>query len=331
MNRFQTTRDLSTGELRILVFLAAALSVVLFHMTVHLAPIRSDNRKTFISSNASLTEYLQLRSEWRPRVLSNAGAHVCSVIAGKVMESPETHLQTTVGIYSAGWFLLISLSLILGFGRRALVFMWGIFAAVVFGYAPGLVSRVYPWDMPALFFYTLFVICYHRGFHRLLPAVIVVGALFKETTAALCLALLFLPIPWRSRIKYAVVAVGCFVAVKVATDMAVGNPVPFFSPSIRPPGSGKLRLAGNWADLLHTPLSAHPVWINAGSLLALMVLPGKDRTLLMLKCVAASLAMSLFVFAEIREYRIWFEVAPLAVYALARRFGGNHHDFGSGP
>jgi len=156
----------------------------------------------------------------------------------------------------------------------------------------------------------------------LLPAVILVGALFKETTAVLCIALLFLPIPWRGRLKLAIIAGVLFVLVKVAVDMAVGNPLPFFSPSIWPPGRHHLRLEGNVAELLSTPLSMHPIWINAGTLVALMVLPGKDRTLLMLKCVAASFTLSIFVFAEIREFRIWFEMAPLAVYALVNHFAG---------
>jgi hypothetical protein len=310
-------------EFGILALLATASCVVLFYLTAHLAPLHRDNTKTFITSNATLENFLELRREWRPRVLSIAGAHVCGVLVDTSTDSPETQLQTTVGIYSAAWLFLINLSILVAFRRQALMFIWGIFTVVAFGYAPGLVTRVYPWDMPALFFFTLFVICYHKGFHRLLPAVILVGALFKETTAVLCIAPLFLPVPWRRRLKLAFIAGALFVLVKVAVDLMVGNPVPFFSPSIRPPGARNLRLEGNVAELLSTPLSMHPIWINAGTLVALLALPGKDRTLLMLKGVAASFVLSIFVFAEIREFRLWFEMAPLAVYALVNRFPGN--------
>ncbi len=315
MNRY-----LSIHQFGILIVLSIALSIIIFFMTAHLAPICKDNKVTFITSNATLEDYKKLRREWRPRILSNAAAHLCSIFVKKVTDAPKTQLKYTVGIYSAVWLLLINISLILAFRQRALVFMWGIFAAVAFGYTPGLVTRVYPWDMPALFFFTLFMIFHHRSYYRLLPVVILFGALFKETTIVLCIALLFLPVSWRSRLKNTVITGFIFFVLKSSVDIMVGISFPFFSPTTGKLGTDSLRLAKNMNVFLNTPLYKHPVWVNAGSLLALMILPGKNRVLLMLKCVAACLALGLFICGQISEFRIWFEAAPLAVYGIVMTF-----------
>ncbi len=96
-------------------------------------------------------------------MLSTAAADLVSgLVRSAGVRSPDFHLMVTVGLYSALWLLLTNAVLLWGFGKRALFLMWGVFAAVVFGYCPGVVSRVYPWDLPALFFFAAFVACYHR-------------------------------------------------------------------------------------------------------------------------------------------------------------------------
>ena len=222
-----------------------------------------------------------------------------------------------VGSHAAAWLFLANALLIVAFGRRAPLLMWGVFAAVGFGYAPGLVTRVYPWDLPALFFFTAFVALLHHGRWRWLPAVVLVGLLFKETTAVLCLAPLARELPWRRRLREVGLLAAAFVALKIGVDLLVGNPLPLLSPTVRPPDGGTLRLVENLAAF-GTLSPAHPLWINAGTLIALFLVPGRDRDLLVLKTMAAEFTVSLLLFGSITEYRIWFEAAPLAVYAIAR-------------
>jgi hypothetical protein len=189
----------------------------------------------------------------------------------------------------------------------------------VFGYCPGIVNRVYPWDLPALFFFSAFVACYHRKVYRAIPVVILLGLLFKETTAVLCLSFLFLDIPMRDRLRYFIVTAVLFVVAKVSIDLAVRNPTPFFSMTTSRPSGGGPRIMANLRTLATASL-AHPVFINAGTLVALAILPGRSRTLTMLRWLAIAFTVNTFFFAMIDEYRIWFELAPLAVYALASRF-----------
>lgn len=303
-----------------LVLLVLALSVCVFYLTAGLAPLHPDNRHTFVTSHIEAARHAELRQEWRPRVLSNGAADLVSrlVWMGGV-RSPDLHLTVTVGLYSALWLLLANAVLLWGFGRRALFLIWGVFAAVVFGYCPGIVNRVYPWDLPALFFFSAFVACYHRKAYKALPVVILLGLLFKETTAVLCLSFFFLDIPMRERLRYFIVTAVLFVAAKVSVDLAVHNRIPFFSMTSSPPAGGSPRFVANLRTLAGAHL-AHPVFINAGTLVALAILPGRSRALSMVRWVAIAFAVNTFFFAMIDEYRIWFELAPLAVYVLASRF-----------
>jgi hypothetical protein len=303
-----------------LVFLALALSVCAFYVTAAIAPLNPANLDTFVPSHFEGVSRQEVRQEWRPRVLSSGAAELVSnAVWAAGARSPGIHLMTTVGLYSALWLLLTNAVLLWGLGRRALFVMWGVFAAVVFGYCPALIDRVYPWDMPSLFFFAAFVACYHRRVYKAIPVVILLGLFFKETTAVLCLSFLFLDVPMRERLRYFVVTAALFVIAKVAVDLAVRNPMPFFSMTAHQPHGGAPRITANLRTLV-TAYPANPVFINAGTLLALAVVPGRSRTLAMVRWIAIAFAVSTFFFGMVNEYRIWFELAPLAVYALACRF-----------
>jgi len=312
-------RDLDPRDVFVLLVLVAALSATVYHLTSDLAPRNEASSLTFVRSNASLENYHRLRQEWRSRVGANGAAHLVSEAVADGRPTGRAHLRRTVATHSAIWLALVNVTLLAGLGRRALVIIWGVFAAVVFGYAPGLVSRIYPWDLPALFWFTLALVLWHHGRWRWLVAAIAVGVVFKESTVALLAALLLRDDPWRRRWRLLAVATAIVVAVKLAVDLAVANPATLMTATTRPPDGGGMRL---WANLqLLWPVTfAHPMWLNAGTLLTLLILPGRERWLLTLKAVAAVFVGATFLFGVVSEYRIWFELAPLAVYALARRY-----------
>lgn len=309
----------SIREIGILIILALAPCVVLGHMTAELAPRFKDNQLTFVTSNSTWHDYLALRQEWRPRVLSNLSAHVCSRIARVSTESPELWLRRTVALHSAGWLLLINLVLILGFGRGAIPFIWGVFAAAAFGYASGVDERVYPWDLPGMFVFASFVVAHARGWDRTVPFLIAGGAMFKETTIVLAVTPLFLDLPWRDRFKRSALSLLLFGIVRIAVDILVKSPIPFISMSTRLPGRSSFRVMSNLRSVLQ-PRIAGPIMINAGTLAAFLLLPNKNATTVTFKCVAAIFALGLMVFGRILEYRIWFEMAPLGIFALLRHF-----------
>jgi len=93
------------------------------------------------------------------------------------------------GFYHALWLLLLFVILILH-RRDAILIMLGVFGGLIYNFTMPDGQWFYPWDMPALFFFTwACLLCDER---RLFPlmAVVWLGSLFKETI--LCCTLLLL-------------------------------------------------------------------------------------------------------------------------------------------
>ncbi len=302
-------------EKLILLLLISALSAGIFHQAARLAPLNIANRRLFSTLSSPEDSSSSLRREWRPRILSLLTAKTFNQLAAEPTLTRKKHLKITVGLYAAFWLFLINLSFVVGFSlKKALFFIWGLFAAVSLGYMPGIVSRIYPWDLPALFFFSLFVVCYKNRLYHYIPYLILIGLGFKETTLVLCLSFLFMPKPKKQRLKYLIITLSAFCLLKIIIDLSVNNSSIFFSLTAQRPPSQTLRLLLNLKWLF--TLKANPVFINAATLLALFLLPGRNKTIRMLKTIALSFTVLIFIFGVINEYRIWLEMAPLAIFAL---------------
>lgn len=187
--RFLSTRIvLKFRYLLVLSFIIISLGILAARLTANISHISSDNMTTFFSFETSFNEYLSLRQEWRPRLLSN-------ILAGQIVKmcrntaSKHDQLKTAVTAWTFIWFILISGVFIVILPKKALYFAFGIFAGIAAAYLND--PRVYPWDMPALFVYSLLLACYHVKFDRLALIILPMGMLFKETTILLCFIFLF--------------------------------------------------------------------------------------------------------------------------------------------
>jgi len=58
------------------------------------------------------------------------------------------------------------------------------------------------------------------------------------------------------------------------------------------------------------------IFINAGTALAFLILPTKDRYILCLKFIALIFITSNFIYGNIQEYRIFIEIIPFALYGF---------------
>ena len=310
----------SVASLRLyllLLIVSASLSTMAMALAIQRAPENQDNATTFFSYSGSWPHYLELRQEWRPRILSNVPAGWLGRLAAHVTSTPDGQLTATIGIWTGAWVMLICLLFFSLPPGRALFYLFGSFCGIAFGYMPGFDTRAYPWDLPSLAVFTLFVVLHARGQQKAQMALIPLGMLFKETAFILCLAFLFSSEGWHIRLRrFAITALAC-VAVKVMADVLVGGPLPFFSMTASNTG-GSFRLFHNLGVLASFPRPAftNPLLVNGGTLLALWLLPNSKPEFRLLKAMAAVFAASLFVYAQIDEYRVWFEMIPLSLYAM---------------
>ena len=317
------------------LIVAFSLCVTVSYQIRQVALSNVDNTISFNSFADGLSKYKELRQEWRPRILSNfiAGRFVNLFSDGFRSFYKMEANKMIYAWWTAAWLFLISVLFIIAFKQRSLLYILGIFAGISFAYSPGVgVMRVYPWDMPALFAFCCFVLFIKQRRELWLAAFIPVAILLKETAFLMVIAFLFLEkVPWRRKLLLAGIAGLAGIAVKLAVDLLTGNPSPLLSMTymVEP---------GQLAAYLHVPMNSpfrfefsrlaanlpslfswrwdSLLFVDAGLLLVLLFLPLKPYPLAMFKVIALIFLVGNLVFGVITEYRIWFEMIPLALYGI---------------
>jgi len=299
--------------------IALGVTIPLFVETALLSTVDADIEGAFNSFSGGLLQYYDFRVAWRPRIFSNALAasvgRFSEWILGKTsIPFVQSPLELTVAGWTVFWFLLICAFLILFAKRRSLFYIFGFFAGLSFGYMPRLATRIYPWDMPALFIFLAFILLFAREKKWWLFALLPLGMGFKETSIILCVAFLFLDLPWNQKWMMAIGATILCIAVKIALDIYVREPIPFFTMQhgLNYSRAANVYVIRNLIGLI----TIIPFFINSGTLLALFLLPIYEQKILGLKLIGGLFLLGNMFFGNIYEYRIWFEMLPFALYGL---------------
>jgi hypothetical protein len=301
------------------VIVMLATSVIVIHQAKALALSDEDNTNAFYSFADGLEQYKDERQEWRTRILSNflAGRLVNIVEGVYGATDRQAVIPRVAAIWSFAWLLMINAVLVVIHRERALLFILATFTAMTFAYTPGIgAARVYPWDLPALFFFTCFVAVLKLRREEWLVVLIPLATLFKETALLLVVAFFFWQVPWRRRLLAMVTTAVSALFLKGVVDVVTGNPSPIFTMTLRDgpeihryiTNLHHLVAVGNW--------TRHPVFINAGLLMSLLLMPMGDRRIRMVQIIAMLFILGNFLFGNIVEYRIWFELVPLSLYAI---------------
>jgi hypothetical protein len=344
-------------EVLVPLLVCCGLAVAIFHQAFLVGPMHPANLLTFVRVPEEAPGQ-HLPREWKPRLLSTLlGARAVdwgrerarraqpslfeSEAARRAKSRPEAVLADSTALvlsyaaggWVAGWLFLTGLLFVVHRRGRSLLYLFGAYAVVSFGYMPGIDVRIYSWDMPALFFYAVFVVLHDRGRPWWLLGALPVAMAFKETAIVLSVAfLLWEGLPLRRRLMLFASATLACIAVKLGIDLWTQNPALFLTMTSSQGGASRLQT--NLTQLFRLGLP-HPLLANAGTLLALFCLPHRRPAIAMLKVVALLFTGASFVFAYIVEYRIWFELAPIALYGLdltyLRGDGSGVGRAGSGP
>jgi len=304
------------------MIVALAICVVVSHQVRQIALSSSDNTDAFYSFTRGLSGYEQLRQEWRPRILSNylAGKLVDAVQVIYHPRDQQAAMAYIPAIWSVIWLFLTFLLFITLDRERSLLYIFGIFAGISFAYTPGIgVTRVYPWDLTALFAFACFIAILKFKQERWLVLFIPIAMLLKETVPLMVVALLFWDkVPIRKRLVLIGITLAVSISLRAIVDLLTANPSLLLTMTIRH-GPGPDRYVENIRQLLD--VKANPVvFIDSGLLATLLLLPVGDRRVMMLKAIGVLLVLGNLFFGTIIEYRIWFEAIPLALYAIELYF-----------
>lgn len=291
------------------LLLAASLASILHVIAVQSASLHHHTSQTFLYLGEGWSAYL---ARWDEPWVSRIG----STALGYWMTDAPTveQFSARVGWWVAIWFVAIS-ALWLGLAdwRLRVLAMLANFSAIAFAYLPAILggeaTRIYPWDLPALFFMTLVLLLIERSTPLIVSALVVfVGMFMKETVGIVFL----LPLA-RRQFRHALVLLGAAVAGRVIAKAITGWQPGFVElvGYCSPEEPNALRI---WYNLRYSFQWEHafqPLFTNAGWLLAAPLFMKKSgRPMLLL--MAAFTALTLLC-GVIHEYRIWLEAMPMAL------------------
>ncbi|MGH7981275.1 MAG: tetratricopeptide repeat protein, partial [Limisphaerales bacterium] len=196
----------------------------------------------------------------------------------------------------------------------------------MYNFSPTSGPYFYPWDMPAMFFFTLAVLFFERRKIWIMAVAICAGAFFKET-ALVCALLIFFVEKWKWTRKVLVFAV--LIAVYVAVKKLLLSHLELLAPMFSP--ADALRLRGSFSPstfehnvvenlkALFSPTLNSIFFVNAGTLAAVLAL-GWQRRFLPYMTVIIVFIGGLFLFGPppgISEVRDFMEVLPLSILLLS--------------
>jgi len=300
-----------------------SLMILLFLNVSQAAVAYEDVRSSFLSLDQGLDSYYDFKTAWKPRLFSNVFALWTNQLGKWILERHsfsfvDELLELQVGLWTAGWFGLMGL-LLIGLKKQwASFYIFGFFAGLSFGYAPWpgnlAASRVYPWDMPALFFFLLFTFLFVRKKYVFLLVLLPLSIGFKETTVIFSAAYLFADeLPWKKRLIFFFSSLVLCAGAKLGLDLYTHSPVLFTMETGL--GSSNLKNIYFIRNLLGFR-KLIPFFINAGTLLALLLLPVYNRNVLAMKLLSIIFIAGNLIFGNISEFRIYFEMLPFGMYAL---------------
>ncbi|MCA9726640.1 MAG: hypothetical protein KC729_03090 [Candidatus Eisenbacteria bacterium] len=290
--------------------MTAALAVILQVISAQAASLHHHTYETFATLAKGWPAYL---SRWDEPWVSRVG----SAALGYWFTDADTAegFVLRVGWWVAIWFGAVSLLWMVALHdwRHRLLAIFVNFAAICFAYLPAILggeaTRVYPWDMPALFFMTLVLLLIARRTSVVVTGVIVLlGMFFKETVGIVFL----LPLLHR-RYRPALIFLIAAIVGRLATKTITGWQ-PHFIELVgycSPQEPHSLRLWYNLRYLVSFEHPFHPIFTNAGWLVAAPFFMKRDRWPWL--ALLGAFVISTVTCGVIHEYRIWLEAVPIGL------------------
>lgn len=249
--------------------------------------------------------------------------HQDHISLGRLMYN---RLTVVIACFHALWLALL-LWLIMRHRPDAVIIMLGTYAGLGYSLIQQTGNIYFPWDMSAMFFFTLAMLLFDQRRWGALLATVWLGALFKETL--LCCGLLVLfheRWNWRRRLgSLAAVGLAALLTRKLLMSLYGIHTltVPLNNAQSWSEIFFNTVLFKNLDDLFSLNLN-HVAFANGGALLLMLLIPWRNRRDLARKSVVLAFVAGEFFCGVIDEFRIWYELLPLGWMMVSESLGFAH-------
>lgn len=299
----------------IAAFIALALCVAWFYHVREYAFGIPNNATNFwlFDSMSHAAYHADNLGAWRGRIggLLISGALFDTTVHAGALD--QLAYRNVFGFYHAAW-LGILFAIIIAFVKnpiQAIFVLLGMFAAVTYTLTPSPACYAYPYDMPAVVFFTLAYFLWRDDHPQLLFLTICVGYVFKETIIVTAALFFFFGLPWK---KWLLHFLGVLVAtwlIKITIMGAIyGQPVFFTQDFTRSEGGSSFTANLHY---LFTPQWNHAIFCAGGMLALTLLLPTKLEQSLVIKVLVLLFMGGQLICGGLQEYRSLLDVAPLCL------------------
>jgi hypothetical protein len=313
------------------LFVAVSLSVAFFFL-VRPCFETGDliNRYLFTCGSKSLYQMDQpiMGMHWNGRL---GGLLLTGRLVDFSLNNEETAQQNlrqmgnAFAFYQTFWLLALFLAVIFAL-RDALLINLGIFAGLMYNFSPASGPYFFPWDMPAMFFFTIAILFFEWRKLWLMAVTICAGCFFKETVLVCALLVLFAgDWKWGKRVLVFLGILMVYVIGKrfLLDRLNLGIPVSSVGDTtslswIFSPTAIAGSIMGN-LKVLFSPTLNNVIFANAGTLVAVLVLCWRRQFLPYMTVILAYIAGLVLVPLTppgITEPRVFMQVLPLSFILL---------------
>ena len=301
------------------VFVALSLAVTYYYIVKPLAmgiPGNATNFWVFSAMSKADPHLNTIYPVWRSRVggMWISGRLVDSAVKDDKLQIED--IQRVFGAYHAVWLFIFFLMLIF-LADDPLFVITACFACMLYMFTPKADFYSYPWDMPAMTFFTLNYLLWRKKQYNLMLLAMIIGYLFKETIILSGILYFFTELPKWHKVRYlAATAIIAFV-MKVAITLGVDGKISLVTSQFiaNPQDKTTLTFYSNIKELIKPSLN-HFIFVNGGTYIISLFLPMRTRIEKGTKAVIGIFSLAAFLAGGLREFRIMLDILPISVLAI---------------
>jgi hypothetical protein len=305
----------------ICLFVALSLVVTYFYLIRPFAlgrPNDSTNLWVFSAMSKTNPHLSALYPAWRLRV---AGLWISGLLFDAAVKGGQLaaeDLQNAFGLYHAVWLFVFFVMLIF-LAADPLFVLIACFGCMFYMFTPKAFLYSYPWDIPAMLFFTLNYLLWRKGQYAGMLAVMVVSYPFKETVVISGVLYFFTELTKWQKLQYLVSVAAVALVMKIAITIGVDGKLSLVSNQFFSGGQPNLIKDSTFlynVKELATPTLNHFIFVNGGTFILSLLLPMRTRIEKGTKAILCLFSAASVLAGALNEFRIMLDVLPISIVAL---------------
>lgn len=305
----------------ICIFVSLSLAVTYFYTVKQWAMGIPGNGTNFwvFSAMSKVNPHLDsIYPVWRSRI---AGMWISGKLVDSAVENGQLKIedaQRVFGMYHAVWLFLFFLMIIF-LVKEPLFIITSCYACMLYMFTPRSSCYAYPWDIPAMLFFTLNYLFWREKRYNLMLVVMFVGYFFKETIIISGVLYFFTDLSKWRKIQYLIATAAIAFILKVGITLGIDGKISLVTNQFISGNQGHLFKDStffiNIVELM-TPNLNHFIFVNGGTFIISLLLPMRTQVEKGTKLVLGAFFLASLLAGALKEFRIMLDILPISILAI---------------